>query len=181
MGKRKKKYKAEGNDKLLIALEKITRKPCSDREFATSLLNWYLANKYWTVKQRSLVNALVMRNRAKPPEKPVKYHLYAIGDGESVKLGVSTNIGKRLNSMQTGHPKRLKVLWKFFVGREKGPAYKAEKRLHRYCKKYKLRGEWFKGDCMVLVEQFSLKDKLAVKNEQEQHDLVLVAAANERF
>jgi len=172
--RKKKKYKAGGNEKLLIQLQALTAKPCSDREMATSLLRWYLSNQYWSPKQVSLVRSLVYRNKDKPPEKALKYHLYAIGDGECVKLGVSTNIGNRLNSMQTGHPKKLRVLWKFYIGRERKPAYSAEKKLHRLCKKHKLRGEWFKGECMTVVNQFSLKEKMNMVNEQECHDLALL-------
>lgn len=178
MVKRKKRYKPEGTDTLLIKLERITRKPGSDREMAGSLVRWHLTHKYWTPKQRTLARALVHRSKTETPEKPVKYHLYAIGDGECVKLGLSNNVGRRLNDMQTGHPKKLKVLWKFFVGRERTPAYKAEKKLHRFCKKYKVRGEWFRGDCMTIVEQFSLKEKITMENEQEQHDMSLLANPN---
>jgi hypothetical protein len=179
MPKRKKKprYKKQNgsNEALLVGLHKLVEKPGSDRELAQSLLTWYLKNKFWTEKQLVLVKGLISRNKNKKVLKPVKYHLYAIGDGESVKLGISTNIGNRLNSMQTGHPKRLKVLWKFFVGREKAPSYAAERKLHRFCKKYKLRGEWFKGDCMDIVNQFSLKEKITMANEQAAHDMKLLA------
>lgn len=162
---------------LIVDLQALSVKPGSDRETAASLLAWYLKNHFLTDKQQMLAKSIIYKNKKTSAEKPKKYHLYAIGDGESVKLGVSTNVGKRLNSMQTGHPKQLKVLWKFFVGRERVPAFNAEKKLHRYCKKYALRGEWFKSGCMTLVEQFTLKEKISMKNEQEEHDLSVLASS----
>lgn len=179
MSKRKKRprYKEQdgSNEKLLIDLHKLVEKPGDDRETAQSLLTWYLRNKFWTSKQVVLAKGLVARNKKKTVLKPVKYYLYAIGDGESVKLGVSTNVGSRLNTLQTGHPKQLKVLWKLFIGRERTPAYSAERKLHKYCKKYKLRGEWFKGGCMDVVAAFTLKEKRVMANEQINHDIELLA------
>lgn len=175
--KNKGKYKPKMIEGIVVGLQLLASKPSSDRESAQSLLSWYLSNHFLTDKQQMYAKSLIARNRAKKSEKPKKYHLYAIGDGECVKLGVSTDVGKRLNSMQTGHPKKLKVLWKFFVGRERAPAFKAEKKLHKYCKKFKLRGEWFKGDSMTIVRQFSIKEKMAMQNEQESHDLSILESS----
>ena len=177
MPKRKKnrlKIVKNSHNGLLIDLEKIAKKPGSDREKAQSLVSWYLKVGFWTDKQKLFAQSLIHKSTTKKPEKPRKYHLYAIGDGESVKLGVSTNVGKRLDSMQTGHPKRLNVLWKLFVGREKSPAYTAEKKLHKLCKSYRLRGEWFKAGCMAVVEKFTLKERKAAAYEQHSHDIKLL-------
>lgn len=178
MSKRKKKYKTKGEELTLVELQRITRKPGSDRQAAQSLLSWYLRLQYWTPKQHEYIKAILYRGKTKKPQKPSKHHLYAIGDGESIKLGISTNVGKRLKAMQTSHPKQLKIIWKFYVGRERGPAYKAEKKLHKLCKKHRLRGEWFNPECMILVEQFSLKDRIECENEQEEHDFELIDKAS---
>ncbi|MCK5016723.1 MAG: hypothetical protein KAS32_06565, partial [Candidatus Peribacteraceae bacterium] len=77
--------------------------------------------------------------------------------------------------IQTGHPKPLKVLWKLYVGATTGAAYKAERKLHRLCSKYKVRGEWFKPECMGLVREFTLKDKVdLVEVKQREHDLLML-------
>lgn len=36
--------------------------------------------------------------------------IYAIGDGNKVKIGYSKNPQKRLKQLQTGHPNKLKLL-----------------------------------------------------------------------
>lgn len=181
MSKRKKKYKAKGSETTLIELQSIARKPGSDREAAQSLLSWHLRLQYWTPKQYEYIKAILYRGKAKKSHKPSKHHLYAIGDGESIKLGISTNVGNRLKAMQTSHPKQLKIIWKFYVGRERGPAYKAEKKLHKLCKKHRLRGEWFSSECMVLVEQFSLRDRIEREFEQEVHDFELIEEASKHL
>ena len=39
--------------------------------------------------------------------------IYLISDGELVKIGYSQNPIKRLNQLQTGHPKKLKLIKTF--------------------------------------------------------------------
>jgi T5orf172 domain len=74
--------------------------------------------------------------------------LYLISDGEKVKIGVSENPEKRLSQLQTGHPKRLKLIKIYNV-----PNY-FEKRLHRQLWMFRERhnGEWFTVNINDLVK-----------------------------
>jgi len=158
-------------EKALIGLNKIVDRGLVGQEKAKSLLDWYAKHGNLTPKQRSYALVLILKSTKKKKSRKVsKYSLYAIGDGEAVKLGVSVNIRGRMRTLQTGHPKKLKTLWEYYAGKDKGVAYKAEKQLHRYCKKHKIRGEWFHPDCMVVVRQFSLKDRCHTDYEQREHD-----------
>jgi len=158
MSKRKKskKFRAEGAVKWVLDLEAISRLGRADSETARSLLRWYTANGFWTPKQQALIKFLVVKQKGDTHRGKSKYHLYAISDGESVKLGVSTDVRKRMKSMQTGHPKELSIIWKYFTGTNKTKAYGAERKLHKFCKQYSIRGEWFKSSCMDIVRRFSL-------------------------
>ena len=85
-----------------------------------------------------------------------KQYLYAISDGVNVKLGRSNNIKKRLGALQTSNSKKLVLLWEKYTGRDIHRAEAAEKKLHRRCKEYKIRGEWFNLQCMLLVANFKI-------------------------
>jgi predicted GIY-YIG superfamily endonuclease len=79
-------------------------------------------------------------------------YLYVIycENPHSVKIGVSGNIPKRLSSLQTSNPTKLKLLG--FVEHEN--AYQLEQDIHAYLKDYKINGEWFRfeGLASLFVE-----------------------------
>jgi hypothetical protein len=60
---------------------------------------------------------------------------YFISDGDAVKIGYSTDPGKRLRALQTAHPKRLTLL---------GVCSFKESELHEKFHGLRLHGEWFK-------------------------------------
>ena len=71
--------------------------------------------------------------------------IYLISDGELTKIGRSNNPIKRLRELQTGHPKRLRLIAYFSL---KSPIEdrKMENRLHYLLriKRCRYNGEWFK-------------------------------------
>ena len=70
---------------------------------------------------------------AKPEER-----VYFIGpEGGPIKIGITTNVGQRLESLQTGSPVKLKVHAVARAGRSLERAY------HRYFDERRLSGEWF--------------------------------------
>lgn len=70
---------------------------------------------------------------AKPSER-----VYLIGtDDGPVKIGLTTNPGQRLESLQTGYPAKLKLLAIVPGGRSLERAY------HRYFDEQRIHGEWF--------------------------------------
>jgi hypothetical protein len=97
------------------------------------------------------------------------YFIRAGGDGSPVKIGVSSNVGSRLASLQTACPHELEVL--FILGGNH------EKAFHKYLHRFRMKGEWFNG-CPAFVsdllagiarmerqgvERWSLRGKPSVK------------------
>ena len=144
----------------------------ADSRAARSLADWWLVHKSWTQKQWLYARALVNRDRKKKAKPKVKkYYLYAITDGEFIKLGYSSSISGRLKAMQTGHPKPLKCLWRYYVGKTEAVARRLERKLHKYCSKQRVRGEWFSMACAARVEEFSAKNEKAQQEIEQELDL----------
>ena len=126
---------------------------------ASSLLSYYVAGVELSFKQVELIKILNAKCKVVRPEKEKtrKRSLYAISNGEHVKLGISTNIGRRIKDMQTSNANDLELLWRYYVGKDKKLAFQSERKLHRLCKKHKIKGEWFSMDCMDLVRSFKVR------------------------
>ncbi|MGA5065563.1 GIY-YIG nuclease family protein [Streptomyces exfoliatus] len=79
---------------------------------------------------------------------------------DAVKIGTTTDAGKRLGSLQTGLPLTLSVLWTCEGGRDLGRA------LHEEFRTYRQRGEWFDltrlGDAVPVVHEAVCKHAPAV-------------------
>ncbi len=131
--------------------------------FAKLLLNWFYSNEHQKKKTKS---------------GDRQYYLYAISDQRSIKLGFSLDPQKRLKQLQVGHPLPLSIIWKLSVGPERMCAEEYEKKLHRYCGKYKERGEWFSYGCLPLIKEFKIKVR---QEEDEKHELEIVAEAKQRI
>ena len=121
----------------------------SDMGAAANLIRWRVTVFKWNDAQFELVKDIL--DRAK---KLKRYSLYAITDGESVKLGIAVDVKKRLINLQTAHSKKLGIIWQREVGLDKAYAFQLESDLHIRCRKHKLRGEWFSLECMALVFEF---------------------------
>ena len=147
---------------LITKLQKIRENPKvseSNRMFAASLLAHYMEYKTLTFKQKNAAINLI--KYAKPKRKPKAtnrvYYLYAIVGGVNVKLGVSVKPKERLKALQTGNGENLKIYWTYHVGKCRQQAYSQEKKLHRFCKDYRVRGEWFTNECLPLLREFKPK------------------------
>jgi len=176
----KKKYNQTDTEILLSGLHEIVRSGSEKAGTASSLISWFMTNQSWSDKQRNFAKALVFEKdmaKRKQRRTVTKYYLYAISDGRAVKIGFSMNVRRRLQEMQTGHPDKMVLLWKYLVGPTSAIAAQQEKKLHRFCKKYAIRGEWFTPECMLLVEQFAVKSKIVDQIEQEEHDAAMVVAS----
>lgn len=81
--------------------------------------------------------------------------IYAIGDGNKVKIGYSKNPRRRLRQLQTGHPNKLKLLHTW-----EGDKL-AEKRIHYILKPLILRhnSEWFK----ISLNDLGIIDEILAK------------------
>ncbi|CAK7279212.1 GIY-YIG nuclease family protein [Streptomyces misionensis] len=95
--------------------------------------------------------------RVPAPARPIGEALgqvvYVVGaEGlDAVKIGTTTDVGKRLSSLQTGLPLSLSVLWTCEGGRN------LERALHEEFRAYRQRGEWFDltrlGDPVSVVHE----------------------------
>lgn len=146
---------------------------------ANSLIRWHRETGNLTEKQVTFAQNLIARaasdSKRRRKAKAVPHYLYAISDGVAIKLGFSRNPDNRRKDMQTGQAVALKVIWEMEVGNSPGKASQAERKLHRYCAKFRKRGEWFSLDCMTLVRQFEIYQKAKKENESMQPDEMLVA------
>lgn len=169
-----KKLHLAANEKLLTELHRMVEEGHQKAATAQSLTSWYLEHKSWTQKQLDYAKVLVKMPKKKKVPKVRKYYLYAIATRYEVKLGFSCDISKRIKTFQTARVERLKCIWEYYAGREEGEAKKQEKKLHRYCKKYHLSGEWYKPECMTLVKQFGIKGNIErdFKNEAAQEEIL---------
>jgi len=163
-------------EKFMVLLEKIASSTSPKAGICRSLISWFMEHRSWTPKQLKYVRALVVQKHRKE-KQGVEYFLYAISDGNNVKIGFSSNIPKRVKSLQTANSGTIKVLWRLLAGNTSTEASKQEKKLHRFCRKYKIRGEWYKKECMFLVEQFGIKERITRKKEQESAEMEIVYEA----
>lgn len=92
----------------------------------------------------------------KNKDKGSPAYIYFITDGVYVKIGVATNLDKRLKGLQTGNPRELKILYSFFT---EWP-YVVEAKLHKKYKHKHIRCEWFDIlDDFPLVRTYYLTPK----------------------
>jgi len=162
---------------------------------ASNLIGWHSEHGYLTQKQQGFARILLTRTKEKRTQKANhrgnEHYLYAISDGVAIKLGFSRSPSKRLKDMQTGHPMKLQLLWMLGVGESPAKARKAERKLHRYCRKFRKRGEWFELACAPVVEKFEIREKehrqrvkqdaaqKQIDNENQEREIL--AAARERI
>lgn len=134
-----------------------------------SLISSFMSYQQWTYKQTELIDSLISgfsRDLKKSEDQsPIqkKYYLYALTCGDRVKIGHSTNIQKRIKSIQTANADEVSLVWKFYVGSDRSIAETAERRLHRLCNKHHIRGEWFDIESLDLVVSYKPKLKSATR------------------
>lgn len=74
------------------------------------------------------------------PPKPPKSYVYGISSEALpfvVKIGYATDVERRMNTLQTGSPSTLRLIW-----RVEG-ASQIEKLMHNRMNEVRLQGEWF--------------------------------------
>jgi hypothetical protein len=71
------------------------------------------------------------------------YFVQAGQDGP-IKIGFAANVGARLSELQTASPEPLTVLATI------EGTLQTEAEVHRYFQAYRLRGEWFRADVVLL-------------------------------
>lgn len=81
-------------------------------------------------------------------EIPDMYVIQDVHNGGPVKIGISWNVWKRLDTFQTGYPYSLKVVRIF-----NNVTAKQEHAIHAKLKQYKLHGEWFNASAIAVVDK----------------------------
>lgn len=147
--------------KLMTALEALKRliaRGGSNGRKAQGMLDWCREHGDLTQKQRAyacqMLTWSIADDKAAKEAGKATHYLYAIGDGQSIKLGFSVNPKSRMAALQTSHPKKLAILWTMKIEGDAREAKCQEKRLHNHCHKHRIRGEWFSLSCAPLVETF---------------------------
>lgn len=87
--------------------------------------------------------------------KKIKYYCYIIQADEYVKIGFTSNISRRMNMLQTGHHRELKLLASYPY-RNADLARTKESLLHEQFVHCRVRGEWFKA---APVKRFITRQK----------------------
>lgn len=85
--------------------------------------------------------------------------VYFITDGHYVKIGVASDLGKRLAQLQTGNPNKLSVKCVIEFG-SKSKAQYYENKLHKYFESKHQLGEWFNlidEDILLLQKDFDVE------------------------
>jgi hypothetical protein len=97
----------------------------------------------------------------------LNYYVYFIEAGNHkkspVKIGVTTNIERRIYSLQVGNPYKLKCKALIFCI-DKADAFKLESYLHYRLKDHKINGEWFRSEYFKLSEILESYD---IKSDQK--------------
>lgn len=161
----RKTFKYSELEKLAVGLEEVgVLDDSTDERKRRSLIDWFKRKGYLTKPQQGLAHGLIRSAKiAKGKDRTIeetKLYLCAIAGSQSVKLGMSGCIKKRMKTLQTSSPEKLSLKWQYFVGYDRLHAMKQERKLHRFCKKYRLSGEWFSLECMDLVRDFHVRDVL---------------------
>lgn len=101
--------------------------------------------------------------------------VYFIQEGKGnhgyIKIGVSNNVNKRLDSLQTGNPRKLTLMASIKCDTPNN-AYRLEKKLHKKFKSQCIRGEWFSGmiNLNSIQETFNTKPDNYEKDRAEYID-----------
>lgn len=71
------------------------------------------------------------------------YFVYFINDEEYTKIGIAGSISSRIKQLQTGNPRKLKVLF-LIDGETQNKSYWIERKLHKSFSEKRVNGEWFR-------------------------------------
>lgn len=80
--------------------------------------------------------------KTKQERASVSSYIYAISDGNNIKIGKSNNPHKRIDSLQTSNSNPLYIVATLNCTSQT-QAFRLEKKLHRVFSKHRLKGEWF--------------------------------------
>ena len=92
--------------------------------------------------------------KRKPAENNFVYFIHEEGDLTQFKIGFSTDLEKRLATLQIGNPRNL-IVYKTIANASK----KKEKEMQDFFNAYHIRGEWYKITC-DMIDAVVLKNNI---------------------
>lgn len=128
-------------------------------EMRQSLLKQFICLPELSQRQKNAVHKLAtpLRTKAKSVKttrRRKKHYVYAITDGAFLKIGLALDPSKRMAELQVASPSFLEVMETIECQRY-GDASRLEKKIHRACKKFHVRGEWFEMDALMVFDKFN--------------------------
>jgi predicted GIY-YIG superfamily endonuclease len=113
-------------------------------------------------------------------------YVYFIQAGKkgAIKVGITNNVEKRIETLQIGNPYELRVL-SLIPCESRAHAFEIERRIHKFFRRQNIRGEWFTGniDLKKMNERFGSYDYRYHSNpkQQEEHDCSALKSIPENF
>ena len=162
MSKRKEWWKESKKVEVLELIDYIRLKAKEQvyRRDAQGFYDYFVRKGYFTPYMKKRARELatfVCPEKLEEPKwerktdpKIGEHYLYAISDGEFIKVGYSKKPKSRVKQLQTARPKPLKLVWQTLCAYSDIDAKKQERKLHRRLQKHKVRGEWFEFDCLLI-------------------------------
>ena len=74
-------------------------------------------------------------------------YVYFVRVDNSVKIGVAKDVPERIETIQTHNPGKVKFVMAIQCSSRK-QAMNLESRIHHWQRKHKIRGEWFRPECI---------------------------------
>jgi hypothetical protein len=125
-----------------------------ERLKARSLMRAYLDYHDLTPPQWRLVTSIVnLHAKMGAIRSSSEWMVYAMRAGENVKVGYTSNVGARVKHIQTSHPDRVEIVWSLPC-QDRVEAKRQEKKIHRLCSAFHVRGEWFQADVVSVLRSF---------------------------
>ena len=75
-------------------------------------------------------------------------YVYFIRTGDAIKVGIATDLTKRMVNVQVGNPHKIEVL--HYIGTSEDEARKIESQIHELFRKTHLNGEWFHANQFMI-------------------------------
>ena len=100
------------------------------------------------------ISRVQLQIKRKPAENNFVYFIHEEGDLTQFKIGFSTDLEKRLATLQIGNPRNL-IVYKTIANASK----KKEKEMQDFFNAYHIRGEWYKITC-DMIDAVVLKNNI---------------------
>lgn len=162
----KRKYGQRSSFSVLREIDRIVNSSSdeNDRRTAERLRRKYVLDGRWGAMSKR--EAAALTSKYKKPTQYRPHYLYAVTDGDRIKVGFSSDVGARLKDLQTGCPGALRVVWTCYCAESRGEARTQERKLHRAISRFRSRGEWHDKACMAVVSSWEVRNRDAEENRR---------------